>query len=167
MQDVPAFPTPPDVPDEQRAAGQVPLRYEDVSQDGRVKLLALPHTIGAIVWQNALRPSAVQRAQHSGIVPILTRFVMEGGGGPVSVRKPLDAAGRYQLAHTVDAAGAVNRLILNIWVDVHAPIGRTHGPHPPHAGEEVRVGRAFAEHVFTRPFGPPPLRKVLRFDFEG
>jgi hypothetical protein len=143
------------------------LRYEDISQDGRVKLLALPQTMGAIVWQHALRPSAILAAQHSGIVPILTRFVMEGGGGPASVRKPLDAEGRYALYHTLDDAGAVNRLILNIWIDVSAPLGRTHGPPPPHAGECVRVGRCFAEHVFTRPFGDEHHRKVLRFDVEG
>jgi hypothetical protein len=167
MPDVPIFPPPPDVPPTQRARGEVPLRYEDISQDGRVKLLALPQTIGAIVWQHALRPSAIVAAQHSGIVPILTRFVMEGGGGPVSVRKPLDAEGRYALFHTVSDKGEVNRLILNIWIDVAAPLGRTHGPPPARAGELVRVGRCFAEHVFTRPFGDEHHRKVLRFEYEG
>ena len=187
MPAVPTFPPEPDVPPTQRAQGEVPLRYEDISQDGRVKLLALPQTIGAIVWQHALRPSAIVAAQHSGIVPILTRFVMEGGGGPVSVRKPLDAQGRYALYHTVDDKGAVNRLVLNIWIDVHAPLGRTHpilgagesvpegggaptgsagrggGIHPP----VLHVGRCFAEHVFTRPFGDEHHRKVLKFDYEG
>jgi hypothetical protein len=167
MAGVPTFPPEPDVPPEQRAAGQVPLRYEDISQDGRVKLLTLPHTSGPTVWQQALRPSAIVQAQHAGVVPILTRLVMEGGGGPVSVRKPLEVTGCYALCHTVDQAGEVNRLILNIWVDVHAPLARTHGPPPPRAGELVRVGRCFAEHVITRPFADRAHRKVLRFDLEG
>src|SRR4051794_29637434 len=161
------YPTGPDVGEGERARGQSPLRYEDISQDGRLMLLALPHAIGSVVWQQLLRHSAVTAVGRSGIVPILTRFVIEGGDGPFSVRHPLDADGRYQLSHTRGEDGDVKQILLNIWMDATAPLGRTHGPPPPRAGEPAFAGRVFAEHVFTRLFAAPQDRKVLRLDVDG
>jgi hypothetical protein len=160
------FPDEPDVPASQIAAGDSPLRYEDVSQDGRLMLLALPHAIGSVVWQHLLRHTPVTAATRSGLVPILTRFVIEGGDGPISVRWPLSASGRYQLAHTVEH-GEVDRVLFNIWVSATAPLGRMHGPPPDRAGEAAFAGRVFAEHVFTRLFAPPDQRKVRRLDIDG
>lgn len=157
-----------DLPADRRAHAQLPIRYEDVTQDGRVQLLSLPHAIGAAVWQQLLanQPFARQ-AQRAGIVPILTRLVIDGGAGPISVRRPLEVEGGYRLAHTVDEHGEVNRLILTTTAIVHGTIGRTHGPPPANAGERVLVGRVFGEDVFTRLFAPPAERKVLRFDLPG
>jgi len=124
-------------------------------------LLALPHTIGDVIWRKILAHHPLGKLVHSGIVGILTRFVIEGGQGPVGVGKPLHADGRFQLAHTVDGRGQVDRLILNMWTSAWAPRGRTHGPPPPGAGEPISVGRVFAEHVMTRLFAPPAERKVL------
>ena len=159
------FPEPPEVPAAQRGTGSTHVRYEDVSQDGRVMLLGLPQIYGVAVWQNLLTHHPVTRAmaQH-GIVPILTRVVVQGLGGPISVRRPLEIQGCYELAHSASGAGAVDRIVLNMWAEAEAPKGRTHGPHPPGAGEPVKVGRVFAEHVFTRPFGPPGERKVLSLE---
>src|SRR5258706_14788109 len=100
------FPDEPDVPDLQRGDAPGGLRYEDVGQDGRLMVLALPHTVGDVVWRTLVpRLGASSRMAHSGIIPILTRFVLEGTGGPISVRHPLQASGRHQLFHTVDARG--------------------------------------------------------------
>lgn len=157
----------PEVPPEQRATSELYLRYEDIAQDGRVMLLSLPHAFGTL-WQKQLaHHPATRAAAFQGVIPILTRLVVDGGGGPVSVRKHVDVAGGFQLAHTVDAAGAVDRLMLNIFVELTGRIGRTQGPPPPRAGEPVALGRVLGEHVFTRPFAPPGQRKVLRFDLEG
>lgn len=162
------FPDEPDVADAQRTKAQSHVRYQDISQDGKLNLWALPHAIGEVVWQHLLVHQALYRkSQLAGIVPILTRMVMEGGGGPISVRRTLDAEGGFQLAHTVDERGQVNRLLLNTWANLGSLIGRMHGPPPPGAGEPVQVGRVFAEHVFTRLFAPPEARKVLRLDVEG
>jgi hypothetical protein len=161
------FPAPPDVEHAHRAVGTSLLRYEDVSQDGRLVLLAIPYAIGGVFWMRLASTSDVARLTHAGVVPILTRLVIEGGSGPISIRKPLDGEGRYQLAHGVDAGGAVERLYLNVWVSLSAPRGRTHGPPPDGAGETLAVGRVFAEHVFTRPFAPAGERKVLRLDLDG
>jgi hypothetical protein len=157
------FPEPPDVPE--RAEGDSPLRYEDVSQDGRVMLLALPHTIGDVIWRKILTNHPLAKLGRQGIVSILTRMVIDhgvgGAPGPVGVGKPLRADGRFQLAHTVDAQDAVDRLMLNMWCTAWGPRGRTFGPPPPGAGEPIAVGRVFAEHVLTRLFAPPHERKVL------
>ena len=159
-----SFPEAPTLPAEQRASGEVSTRYEDIAQDGRVKLAALPHAIGEVCWMKLLRHHAITRITRTeGIVPILSRLVIEGGAGPVSVRRWLEGEGSYQLAHTAADDGEVNRLILNLWVDVYGRAGRTHGPPPDNAGERLRVGRVYAEHVFTRPFAPTEQRKVQSF----
>ncbi len=162
------FPDEPALPDAQRRAGESTLRYEDVAQDGRLTLFALPHTLGDVIWRNMLvGVSWVQQFNRTGIVPLLTRFVLEGGAGPISVRTPLSGRGAYQLAHTVDGDGNPDRALLNFWVTLDAPLGRTHGPPPERAGEMIRAGRIFAEHVFTRPFGAPSERKVTALPIEG
>jgi hypothetical protein len=156
------FPEEPAVED--RGEGDSGLRYEDVSQDGRLMLLALPHTIGDVIWRKIIAqdpqkwPSELHKA---GIVGVLTRFVIEGGEGPIPIGRPLHARGCFQFSHTVDTDGKLDRILLNMWTDATGPRGRTHGPQPEGAGEPVFVGRVFAEHVMTRIFAPPSERKVL------
>ncbi len=162
------FPPLPEVPASHRAHAQSPLRYEDVSQDGRVMLLSLPHAMGLAVWQKLMVDSPVPRAaQHQGLVPLLTRLVIEGHGGPVSVRRPFEIDGGYVLGHTVDAGGEPNRILLATFAEVRAPRARTHGPPPDGAGTLDLVGKIYGEHVFTRPFGPPEARKVRRLELDG
>lgn len=150
------------------ARATYPLRYEDIAQDGRPKLLAMPPAIGAAcfraLWSE--HPINVTLAPR-GVLPILTGFVIETFEGPISVRDPLEAEGSYQLAHDVDSEGKVARLFLNMAAKVYGKRGRTHGKQPPGAGERMMVGRVFSEHVFTRPFAPAAERKVLRFDVPG
>jgi hypothetical protein len=160
---MPWFPAHPEAPDTHLDSGDVPVRYEDVSQGGEVKLTAIPQALGATAWRRHFVNHPLTRlGREKGIVPILSRLVVEAGGGPVSVRKSLTADGWYQLAHTRDAAGEPERLIMNLWAVVRGPRGRTHGPPPEGAGELIDVGRVFAEHVMTRPFHPPEKRKVQR-----
>jgi hypothetical protein len=162
------FPELPDVPASQRAEGPVSLRYEDISQDGRLLLQAVPHGLGEVVFAKALSHGPVRAVfEAEGIVPILTRLVVEGFGGPIAVRRPLEGAGRYELAHVPDGRGGVARIVLNIWLDVFGPKGLTYGPPPEDAGKKLHLGRIFAEHAFTRPFGPPGNRKVLDLPLGG
>ncbi len=159
------FPDEPHVPAQQQATAVMHLRFEDVSQSGRVMLDALPHGLGPAVWVKLMRASPIEALMTTqGIIPILTRLIIEGGDGPIAAREPLQLEGRYQLARTEDAASEVNRLILAMWLSATARRSRTYGPPPPGAGEPIQVGRVFAEHVFTRPFAEPGARKVLRFD---
>lgn len=158
----------PALPDEQKTQSTAQFRYEDISQDGRVKLLSLPHALGAAVWQNLLAAHPLTRVvARQGMLPILSRIVVVGGGDSMAVHRPVDVSGCYQLAHTVAEngpdAGRVNRLILNMWISLVGTIGKTNGPPPPRAGERAFVGSVFAEHVITRPFAAAGERKVLRF----
>jgi hypothetical protein len=155
-------PSAPEVPESHRAQGSVYMRYEDIAQDGALKVGGMPHAIGMVCFGQLWIPTQVNRETRPlGIVPILSRLVMQSTGGPVAVRHPIQVEGRYVLGHTTDPAGAINRLLLNMHCELHGQVARTHDPQPSNAGERVHVGRVFAEHVFTRPFGPPAARKVL------
>ena len=171
----PDLPGLSELPDTARASGPMSLRYEDVAQDGRLMLHALPHGIGEVMWAKTISKAGLAgQLNHQGIIPILTRFVLEGLGGPIAVRKPLFGEGGYWLAHTVRSEPgpdgdrqSVDRLLLNVFLDVYGERGRTYGPPPADAGARVHLGRVLAEHVFSRPFGPKEERKVVRFDVPG
>lgn len=144
---------------------RVTMRYEDVSQDGRVLLESLATSVNESLWREALRGHPLEdHAFAKGTHAILSRFVMEGTDGPFHVDGPFDAECRFALAHEPDAAGGVARIYLNAWVDTYAPIGRTNLAPPANAGERGCAGRVFAEHVFTNPFAPKEARKVTRLE---
>src|SRR5690242_5702805 len=88
----------------ERATATVPLRYEDISQDGRLLLEVAPHGVGQTVWRTLLpRKPHIDSLWRSGIIPILSRLVVVGGEGPHSVATTLEATASYTLAHSVDA----------------------------------------------------------------
>ena len=164
---MPRFADEPDVPDTQRASASAFPRYEDVTQDGRLTISGIPHFTGPTVWGHLLAHHPLIAATQVGVLPIITRMLIEGGGGPISVGKPITSEGGYQLSHSVDEHGQVARLHLVTWTSLTAPRARTHGPHPDGAGEPLYVGRVISENVFTRPFAPAGQRKVTRFDVPG
>ena len=161
-------PPRPPLPAEQSAAGPMSLRFEDVSQDGRLMLMSIPHGLGEVLWREVLARHAIYLGLLSdGIIPILSRLVIGSLDAPISIRRSLEADAGFQLAHTVNAGGEVDRLVLNLWLDVYDECGSTYGTPPARAGERLHVGRVFAEHVFTRLFAGPGERKVLRFEGHG
>jgi hypothetical protein len=148
----------PHVLSAQRTQSPVYMRFEDVAQDGALKVAGMPAAIGLVCLGKLWFKTAISReTQPQGIVPILTRLAMESTGGPMSVRMPVEADGAYQLAH---AREPDPRVLLNAHVELYAPRSRTHGPQPTNAGQRMHVGRAFAEHVFTRPWARAEDRKV-------
>ncbi|HUQ03976.1 MAG TPA: hypothetical protein VM261_15870 [Kofleriaceae bacterium] len=161
------FPSPPmpELAPERVATASFPLRYEDIAQDGRMMMTALPPAIGWTVWRQLLadHPSA-RSMQRQGLVAILSRLTVEGTDEPVHISRQVEATGGYQLArHEKD--GAVEKLFLNMWVEVRGARGRMVPPEGP--GEYVVAGRVFAEHTFTRIFAAAGDRKVTRLDLEG
>jgi len=162
------LPPRPDLPDTQQANGSFPTRYEDIAQDGRLLLETTTVALGASVWGPLIaRHPLSPWMRDEGVVPILSRLVIEGTPGPFSVMGRLAASGAYELSHARDASGAVERIFLDMWAEVTAPLGRTYGPPPPRAGEIAVAGRIFAEHVFTRLFAPPNARKVTRLEADA
>lgn len=142
---------------------EVAPRYEDVTQDGRVVLTSLMPGVGFAVWRELLsKMPALQTFRMQGILPILRRLVIceAPTAGPFSVHVPFSFEGTWRLAR--EKGG--DRIFVNMWVDAFAPIAHTLGPAPAADAERVLLGRVFAEHVVTRPFGPPEERKVTRLD---
>jgi hypothetical protein len=150
---------PPQAP---RANGRLHLRFEDVTQDGRLVLESLPTALGPTVWRAFLENDPGVRACYAnGVFPILSRLVLEGTAGPFSANGKVEAEGSFRLARAEDG-----RFMLEVWADLYAPIGRTHAP-PFDDTTRVLAGRVLGEHVFTRPFAPPGQRRVTTLDFPG
>ncbi|HXN30890.1 MAG TPA: hypothetical protein VN894_03470 [Polyangiaceae bacterium] len=150
---------PPEGP---RCTAAVPLRFEDVAQDGRLVLEALPTALATTVWRGLLSGSDASRALGAqGIVPILARLRMEGTPGPFSASASVEAEGTFRFGPAGDG-----RFRLDMWADLHAPVGRTYGAAD-RAGQRALAGRVLAEHVLTRPFAAAAERRVTSFDFAG
>jgi hypothetical protein len=153
----------PSLPDgAPRAHAAVPLRFEDVTQDGRLVLEALPTAVVATVWRALLADAeAVRALRMHGIAPILARLRMEGGPGPFSAHAAVEAEGAYRYARACDG-----RIMLDMTATLYAPTGRTYGAVGT-PGERVVAGRLFAEHVLTRLFAAEGERRVRDLDFPG
>jgi hypothetical protein len=163
----PSFPAPPmpDLAPERVATASFPLRYEDIAQDGRMMATALPPAIGWTVWRQLLADHpAASDMQKQGLVAILSRLTVEGSDEPIRVDRKVDATGGYQLARS-ERGGEVDKLFLNMWVEVQGTRGRVVPPEGP--GPSVVAGRVFAEHTFTRLFAPPDQRRVTHLGLEG
>lgn len=161
------IPPTPEVPAHQLGRGTVRLRFEDLAQDGRLVLSSIPTALAEACWASVFKTPWTREALNQGLVPILAHAVLVGDPGPFAVNEDHAAEGRWALGHTVDATGAVNRLLMNMWVELGGPKGLTYGDPPPGAGTRLRAGRMYAEHVLTRPFAEPHERKVLRIDVPG
>jgi hypothetical protein len=152
-------------PDAARADFQI--RYDDLTQHGHIKQVTLPMVLARVCMEKlwAHHPLVVTRKQ--GIVPILSRLVIESEPIAVSFGSPLEGRGRIELAKEHARDGTVSALFMNSYADVWAIPSRRNKGVDPNAREHVRIGRAFGEHVLTRPFGPAEERKVLSFDVPG
>lgn len=114
---------PPRPANTPRSTARVHLRFEDVTQDGRLVLEALPNALGPTVWRGILAQDPGSAATFAaGIVPILSRFVLEGSPGPFSANVPVEAEGTCQLARTHEG-----RYVLDMWAELYGTLGRTYG----------------------------------------
>jgi hypothetical protein len=140
-------------------------RYEDITQDGRVILTALMPGLGPSAWRAMLaaNPRATAAMRSQGILPILRRLVLVGEPGPFSVGVAIEYEGHWRVAR--EKGG--DRLFLVMWLEAYAPHASTLGPAPPDDAPRALVGRVFAEHVMTRPFGPKEQRRVTRLELPG
>lgn len=149
-----------DAPDAQRGEATLPLRYEDITQDGRLGCRAMTHALGPTLWERVLVQHPMSRPLAAiGIVPILSRLAVVSLESPIGFGKRPTTRGGFQLAQAVDARGR-RRFRLDMGIVVEGVLGRTHGPPPEGAGRPLTLGRVLAEHVLTRPFGPPDARRV-------
>jgi acyl-CoA thioesterase FadM len=146
-----------------RASAKVSLRFEDVTQDGRLVLESLPTALGPTLFRGLLQDDPGMRACFENrVLPIISRFVMHGMTGPFSANVRIEAEATFRVARSDDG-----RLMLDMWANLYAPIGSTHGPPPAAGAERALAGQVLAEHVFTRPFAPAGERRVTELDFAG
>lgn len=161
------FPAPPRpaFPPDQHGKTEGFLRYEDITQDGRLTPIAIPPALSGF-WRHVLvKHKGATLAGQQGILPILTRLTIASLDQHVRVDRPIEADTGFQLAHDRDATGEVTRLFMNVWCEVSGAAGRI-VPRTP-AGPLTLAGSLFAEHTYTRPFGPPEQRKITRLAVPG
>lgn len=135
--------------------GPLELRFEDVTQQGRLTPTALPHAL-SIAWRTAI----VHHPLHgellaSGILPVLSRLVCEpaGGDGLVTVRDRVGARVRCHLAHVPAASPADLRIVFVME-------GHCFREAPGGIAQATLLGRVWAEHVLSRPMAPHGQRRV-------
>src|SRR6185436_7956627 len=103
--------------------GQLPLRFEDVTMDGRVRLEPLAASLG-LVWRDELVSHPLYPwAREQGIIPITTRFVLEAGDGPFGVESGVTLRGEWEVTRTTEP-----RFLLVLKTTLEAPLGRTNLP---------------------------------------
>jgi hypothetical protein len=146
------FPPRPSVPDEQRGSGSYPIRFEDLSQDRRLLLETVVASVGPALWKSVLsRHPAALAMNADGVRPIFTRMIIDGGAARFRFPAELTASGAYELASERAPDGTIARLYLNMWTEIETM-----------PDDRVPPPRLFAEHVLTRPFGPPEKRRVTQ-----
>jgi acyl-CoA thioesterase FadM len=147
--------------------GEVSVRYDDVAQDGSLKLETVPQAVGEVAWKKLVEPHPLAAfGREHGVIPILSRAIAVAGDGPVSVHAPLVTEAAVSLSKGAEPGGE-QRLYLNMWGTVRAPRGSTWGPRPDAESPLVSCGRQFLEHVMTRPFGPASERRVRSLELPG
>lgn len=151
----------------ERARASIHLRYEDLTQGGQLKITSLLEVTGRTGFAHLWVHHPLIATMNQGILPILTRLVMQTEAEPTLLGAVLEADGGMELSREQSAGGEVQALFVNMFADLYGPRGRSFGPQPEGAGERVRLGRVFAEHTFTKPFAPAGQRKVLAFEVPG
>jgi hypothetical protein len=154
-------PALPDIEENHRSQGSGELRYEDVAQDGRLSIHAMPQAIGW-VWQDLMAklPATMQMARQ-GVIPILTRLVIHSFESPVRVDKPMHSDGGFYLARNL----AADKLFLNMEANVRGAGGRMIPETGPF--DLCAAGHVFAEHTFTNIFAAAGKRAVTSLDTPG
>lgn len=146
------------------ARGITRPRYEDVTQDGRLRLDSVWHAMGPVFWER--HPAAVPlgRLSAHGVRTVLTYVTLEGGERGISLFSELDHEVRMRFAHTVDELGAVDRILMDTWLESRAPARGGRDAPPRAERERVVAARSFGRHVLTRPAVAPPGHRVLALE---
>jgi hypothetical protein len=151
----------PTFPAGQSTTATAHLRFEDVTQDGRMLPTSIPSSL-AYLWRDVLVPHRGSRnALAQGIFPILTRLTITSHEQPIRVDRPIDIRAGFELARDP----ATERIFMNIWTELRGAAGKM--SRSAAAGELALAGSLFAEHTFTRPLAPPDQRRVTRLGVDG
>jgi hypothetical protein len=163
----PYIPDEPEVPAEQCAEAELGVRYEDVCQDGRLRIDGVWPPMGRILWNEARLGHVFARLAAAGVHNVLARVVIHAENVPISPRLRLRNRVRYQLGHTLDEQGQVNRIVLNTWLRSEGIPARK-GPERVEPGAmHTLVAQAHGQHVFIRRGAPAGQHRVLELEGPG
>jgi hypothetical protein len=146
------------------------IRYDDLTQQGHVKQVTLQLGLGQLCFDKLWSKHPLFETRKQGVAAILSRLVLESEPVAVSMGAPLEATGQIEVAHERTIPGhpsPVSALFMNATADIWGLPSRRQAGVDVATRSYVRIGRAFGEHVLTKPFGPPSERKVLRFEVPG
>ncbi len=151
------LPFPPEPTNAGEPVDSGSLRYDDVIQDGRLRLESAWRPTGKLLWRDT-EAARVFGAMKGGITNVLSRVTLQASEARLEPRAKLRTKVSYRFEHTVNDTGAVDRILFSTWVDVH---GR--GPD----GEFVPAARAHGQRVFTRLNAPPGKHLITSLDAFG
>jgi len=159
----------PEVGETFRGFGKTRPRYEDICQDGRLRIQGAWAPLGPILWGGripGLLPFMLA-SRDDGVRSVLTRVFLDGGIGPMSAMSPVETEVRTELARNLDDDGNLKQLMLNTWLVSKAPLGKRGDPSVPGSGEPQQIARAYGQHVMTRPSAPRGQRRVEALKMNG
>ncbi len=157
------FPAPamPSFPPGSSATTSSYLRYEDVTQDGRLIPIAAPSALAGLWREILVDHKGARNAIQQGIIPILTRLTITSLEQQIRVDRQIQSLTGFELAHDPVSA----KIYMNVWCEIRGVAGRLGRTST--AGEPALAGTVFAEHTFTRLLAPPGERKVTRLGVDG
>ena len=152
------LPYPPDPStDDQEPTDSGSLRYDDVIQDGRLRLESAWRSTGRLLWRD---PGAARvfGSMTGGITNVLSRVTLQASEAVLEPRAKLRTKVTYRFEHTASKTGEVERILFSTWVEVHG-YGR--------GGEYLPAARAYGQRVFTRLHAPPGQHLVKHLSAFG
>lgn len=151
------YPREPELPDNDGGEETAALRYDDVMQDGRLRLDAVWRPVGRLIWSRP-EPSRVLAKLEEGVGTVLARAVFEATEVRVAPRAPVRTRAWFRFEHTLGDDGQVDRIQFNTWI--RSTVLGEESPEP-------MLARAYGQRVFTRLGAPPGSRAVTRLDGLG
>lgn len=151
------LPYPEEPADDAVAEDAATLRYDDLIQDGRLRLESAWRPTGRALWSHP-DVARVLRSMESGVTNVLSRVSLQATDSRLAPRAPAKTRVRYRFEHTVNDDGAVDRLLFSTWLTATA-----RGED----GTDQVAARAYGQRVFTRLHAPPGQHLVTRLSGFG
>jgi hypothetical protein len=154
-----AFPAEPDEDTSIAGRETSPVRYEDVSQDGRLRVEGIWWPTGRLLWnQGALGGRLFRLGREHGIRSVLTRVILEATEKQLEPRVPVEHTLRYRFEAA--EGGGARRIFFNTWLATTAPVPDATGGLGVNAGAPDLVARAYGQRIFARLDRPPGERGI-------
>jgi hypothetical protein len=152
-----SYPDEPSSADADVGTDEATLRYDDLVQDGRVRLESAWRPTGRILWSHP-EVARVLRSMGKNVTNVLSRVTMQASGAALVPRSRMRTNVRFRFEHTTNGTGDVDRILFSTWLSA---MGQVHG------GSEALVARAYGQRVFTRLDAPAGQHLITRLDGFG